>query len=81
MAREILRLTGTLSGVTQLSGTLSLPYGAADVYDGEYEITPALYNDQTLETANKRMSRNVEVYKIPIAQTTNLAGGYTVVVG
>ena len=50
------------------------------VYDGEYEVTPRIY-EQTLETQGKQMSDDVTVYEIPIITTTNPYGGQTVLIG
>lgn len=56
--------------------TPSLP-----LYEGPYVVVPILYNQQELETGNKRMSDDVIVKEIPIVETTNIHGGYTVVIG
>ena len=50
-------------------------------YEGPYVVTPILYGEQELETNNKKMIDNVVVTEIPIVQTTNPYGGYTVVIG
>ena len=50
------------------------------VYDGEYEVTPRIY-EQTLETEGKKMNDDVTVYEIPITRTTNPHGGQTVLIG
>ncbi len=50
-------------------------------YEGPYVVTPILYGAQELDTNNKRMTDNMTVREIPITQTTNLHGGYTVVIG
>lgn len=62
---------GQLSAVGSLSGTISIPYGGLDYYNGEYKVTP---NDkvQTLDTANKIMKKNIVVE----ASTSGLPGGY-----
>jgi len=43
-------------------------------YTGEYTITPAPFNSQTLETAGKRMSDDVTVLAIPYFETSNISG-------
>lgn len=52
----------------------------APYYEGDYEITPRLYQ-QELETAGKLMEDDVTVYEIPVARTTNPTGGLTVMIG
>ena len=61
----------------------SVPYSppSVPVYDGPYVVTPILYDEQELGTVNKKMTDNVTIKEIPIVQTTNLHGGYTVVIG
>lgn len=51
-----------------------------DYYDGEYVVTP-LFRDVNLPTANLVMKQDVTVQSIPIFQTENLGGGYTVILG
>lgn len=52
-----------------------LPY-----YDGEYDVEPRKVG-QTLETANKSMSEDVVINPIYYAETTNVGGGYTAIIG
>ena len=49
-------------------------------YEGEYEVVPRLYQ-QGLETRDKVMRDDVTVYEIPVAYTSNVYGGKTVVIG
>lgn len=51
-----------------------------DPYEGDYNVRPQL-TAQTLETAKKYMSQNVEVEEIPIYVVSNNSGGKTVVIG
>lgn len=50
-------------------------------YDGEYEVVPSTYDEQTLETRNKRMLKNVTIKKIPQYEVSNSAEGYTLIIG
>ena len=50
-------------------------------YNGPYDVTPILYNEQEFLTNQKLMLNNMKVREIPIAETTNLHGGRTVVIG
>lgn len=54
--------------------------GVYDYYEGPYEVVPLAWNDQTLETREKLMRRNVHVTKIPYYETTN-PSGKTVYIG
>lgn len=48
-------------------------------YEGEYIVTPKTIQ-QSLETKHKTMQDDVTVLEIPYYQTTNEAGGYTVII-
>lgn len=50
-------------------------------YEGEYVVTPDLYDKQVLSTKNKSLSDDVTVLKVPYEEVTNLGGGYTAVIG
>ena len=52
-----------------------LPY-----YMGAYEVDPRKV-EQTLETANKSMERDVVVHPIFYAETSNVSGGLTAYIG
>lgn len=54
--------------------------GEYPVYKGAYEVTPSL-ETQTLETAYKVMTGNVEVESIPMEKVSNTAGGMTLIIG
>lgn len=51
-----------------------------DPYVGEYEVTPML-EEQTLDTAQKLMSADLQIKQIPIYAVSNNAGGTTVTIG
>jgi hypothetical protein len=50
-------------------------------YDGEFIVTPAVDNEQTLLTAGKYAEANITVEKIPITSVSNSSGGNTVIIG
>ena len=52
-----------------------LPY-----YNGPYEVDPRKV-EQTLETEEKSMREDVVIKAIYYAETTNVGGGYTAVIG
>ncbi len=62
---------GEMGIVTEVSSS-DIPY-----YTGQYTVIPTMEN-QTLETRNKVLTDDVTVKKIPMYETTNLAGGTTV---
>lgn len=49
-------------------------------YQGEYEVTPKTYDEQTLQTVNKKMLKNVTIKKIPQFEVSN-EYGYTLIIG
>lgn len=49
-------------------------------YRGQYVVRPNL-SVQVLETKNKSLLRDVVVHEIPYAETSNLSGGYTAIIG
>jgi len=71
-------LHGSLGGAASLRGSLSVASGYA-AYGGPYEVTPRL-DEQVLDTSQKLMRADVTVLEIPRYRTTNLGGGYTVVI-
>ena len=68
-----------------LFGTISISgkpiYITPEPYTGTYEVVPDVYQAQVLDTANKLLSNNVKVYKIPQYETSNPSGGYTLIIG
>lgn len=52
-----------------------------DVYAGDYEVTPKVTREQTLETKRKVMKDNVTVKKMPQFEVSNDAGGKTLILG
>ena len=53
---------------------------ATPPYEGEYEVTPKTYDEQTLQTVNKKMLKNVTIKKIPQFEVSN-EYGYTLIIG
>lgn len=64
----------------QGSGGSGTGTGTASAYPGPYTVTPAVVQKQ-LETAGKRMERNVVIQPIPFEQEENETGGNTVYIG
>lgn len=49
-------------------------------YEGEYEVTPKTYDEQTLQTVNKKMLKNVTIKKIHQFEVSN-EYGYALIIG
>ena len=52
-----------------------------DEYTGQYQVTPLPYVEQILRTRNKVLKYDVTIEEIPYYETSNDAGGYTVIIG
>lgn len=89
--RESVTLRGSIEQAAQLSGTLStgevlsgsLEFDAAasvPAYSGEYTVRPSP-QAQELETAGKKLARNVEIEAIPLSRVSNASNGITVTIG
>lgn len=51
-----------------------------EIYEGAYEITPK-FAEQKLSTANKVLTKDVTIEKIPITRVSNTSGGNTIIIG
>lgn len=78
--REKLGTTDKITSGELAAQIAQIEGGDHPPYRGDYEITPALA-EQTVETADKWLSQNIIVKEIPYAETSNLAGGYTITIG
>ena len=52
-----------------------------DTYTGDYTVRSQVDADYELATAQKYLSKNITVEKIPYYETSNLADGLTVYIG
>ena len=48
------------------------------VYDGETTVIPSAVTEQILQTKEKIVKEDITINKIPYAEVSNDAGGYTV---
>lgn len=80
-SRAPARLRPSSDGGARFTSTEYVPMIAtdADEYEGPYEVTPRLVA-QTLATAHRLMVDDVTVTEIPSYRTSNVSGGYTVVI-
>ena len=56
-------------------------YANVQAYPGPYTVVPLSSVDQILSTKNTILEDNIVIEKIPYAETSNEAGGYTVIIG
>ena len=62
------------------SSTLNIKTSELPTYEGEYEVTPKVYENKTLQTKNHSMKDNITVKKIPQYEVSN-DNGYTLIIG
>lgn len=74
-------LSGNIITLPAISGQLSIGKSDYPIYRGVYQVTPLAGLDIMLQTSNKLMQQDVIVNEIPYYQTSNLSGGYTVIIG
>lgn len=75
-------LRGTITADASLSGKMTAPVREEiETYDGDYAVTPKLYDDVILPTKDRRMKADVTVLKIPQFETSNESGGKTLFIG
>lgn len=64
-----------------LNGMLSARSIYAEIYDGAYSVHSKANEVQILPTANKQLTKNITVEKIPYFETSNLSDGITAYIG
>lgn len=77
------KLHGTLTATSAtLHGTLSArTVIGAELYEGAYAVHSEAHEVQILPTANKQLTKNITVEKIPYFETSNLSDGITAYIG
>ncbi len=55
--------------------------GGSKPYEGDYDVTPKIYEPVVLPTRNRLLTRDVNVAKIPQYEVSNAAGGLTLIMG
>lgn len=75
-----LSLEGKITSLESISGTVS-NLKNYPTYNGVTEITPVVDLDILLETQNTVVKDNIIIHEIPYYETSNLSGGYTVIIG
>lgn len=61
-----------------LESQIIVETSGVDKYLGPYQVVPLAFDDQTLETKDKLCTEDIIVEKVPLWETSNLSGGYTV---
>lgn len=66
-------------GITfDIAGELTANEAVVEQYDGSYECVSKAHSEQTLPTANKFLTEDIRVKKIPYSEVSNPYGGITV---
>lgn len=63
------------------ASTLNIKTSELPTYEGEYEVTPKVYENKTLQTKNHSMKNNILIRKIPQSEVSNLSNGTTLIIG
>lgn len=79
--KQILETRGKLLNQNVIVDPIPDELLAKETYNGQYRVTPLAGIAQVLRTSDKLMTNNVIVEKIPYSETSNTAGGYTVIIG
>lgn len=62
------------------ASTLNIKTSELPTYEGEYEVTPKVYENKTLQTKNHSMKDDITIKKIPQYEVSN-PDGYTLIIG
>lgn len=79
-------LKGSIKPQARLKAAVRIPEvikGIADdveVYTGDYDVIPKV-SPQSLETAEKLLTKDVTIEAIPYYEVSNSSGGVTVIIG
>ncbi len=76
-------MSGFLSVADKIEGQIDIPDKIGDnfqFYKGSYIIEPK-FNNQTLDTKEKIMKKDIQVKPILVSVTSNSAGGNTIYIG
>ena len=75
-ADATINLSGSTGKVDLTKDSAKIP-----IYSGDYEVTPKVEEEQTLETTGYAMASDVLVKEIPFHEVKNTAGGLTATIG
>lgn len=78
----MIKMTVSQPGIKMKIDPAKVVYqGGGTPYEGEYEVTPKMYEPVVLPTRNRLLSQNVNVLKIPQYEVSNASGGVTLIMG
>ena len=89
MQRYDAEITGEISQMHRISGTINSQHGIesevrlptvvdrGDVYSGDIEFKPS-WEEQTIETADKYLEKDISISSIQLYEVSNDAGGITI---
>lgn len=63
------------------ASSLNIKTSELPTYEGEYEVTPKVYENKTLQTKNHSMKDDILIRKIPQTEVSNLSNGTTLIIG
>lgn len=63
------------------ASSLNIKTSELPTYEGEYEATPKVYENKTLQTKNHSMKDDILIRKIPQSEVSNLSNGTTLIIG
>lgn len=63
------------------ASSLNIKTSELPPYEGEYEVTPKVYENKTLQTKNHSMKDDILIRKIPQSEVSNLSNGTTLIIG
>lgn len=63
------------------ASSLNIKTSELPTYEGEYEVTPKVYENKTLQTKNHSMKDDILIRKIPQSEVSNLSNGTTLIIG
>lgn len=63
------------------ASSLNIKTSELPTYEGEYEVTPKVYENKTLQTKNHSMKNDILIRKIPQSEVSNLSNGTTLIIG
>ena len=80
--KAISATVSVVNAVVSVGATIetAITQSEAERYEGAYTVIPD-WTTQTLETANRYLTDDVEVKPIPCESVSNLSGGRTVYIG
>lgn len=77
------RITARIAQKSPISAQMegvSISQDSAEAYEGSYTVSSSAA-EQTLATANKKMTEDLQILPIPTFEVENQAGGKTFIIG